>query len=114
LSGVTCKIIITGQFLQAMLRSLIARWPNGDFPEAQVAIGDAEALCELGTATYDDVEVMDDTQKDRAHFMMKNLVSVLVPLVSTNHVGPQAKAVIVNAISNFNSVAGALFTELTA
>lgn len=113
MSGTVCLIIIRGNMLQALMRSTIERW-GGDYPDAQVAIGNAQSLCQLGTFTYDGVEVMTDAQQLRATDMMRDLNDVVLPIIEAGGFSPHDRRVIHQAIVKFIDLAEALLAEVSS
>lgn len=113
MSGQVCEIIIRGNRLQALMRSVIAQWTGADYPQAQLAIGNAQALCQtLAGLVYDGVEVGTDDQRDRATNMMQTLISKVEPLVNMAHHTGHHRGVILDAVTSFNSDAEALLAEV--
>lgn len=113
MSGLACRIIIDGNRLQAVMRTVIAQWSDEHFTDGEVAIGNAQSLCQLGTSDYDGVEVMDDTQKQRANDMMVTLLDVVLSIVELGRLSHRDKHAIADAVNTFNDVAEALLAEVS-
>lgn len=111
MSGTVCLIIIRGNMLQAAMRTVIAQWGDAHYTDGEIAIANAQSLCQLGTFTYDGVEVMTDAQQLRATNMMLALNDVVLPIVELSQ---RDKHVIREAVSEFIDVAEALLAEVAA
>lgn len=114
MSGTVCLIIIRGNMLQAAMRTVIAQWGDAHYTDGEIAIANAQSLCQLGTFTYDGVEVMTDAQQLRATNMMLALNDVVLPIVELGHLSQRDKHVIREAVSEFIDVAEALLAEVAA
>jgi hypothetical protein len=94
------------------MRTAIGLWAGDSTVELQIAIGNAQSECDLGTATYDGEEVMSDPQKDRANIMMVSVVGTIQPLLSKKFLNNHDKMVISKAVETYNGLAEALLAEV--
>jgi hypothetical protein len=114
MSGTTCLIIIRGNMLQAIMRTVIAQWGDEHFTDGELAIANAQSLCQLGTSEYDGVDVFTADQKLRATQMMEALNNVVLPIVEAGHLSPRDRRAIRDAVNTFNDVAEALLAEVSS
>lgn len=116
ISGEVCRIIIEGNKLQALSRAALILAPSalGLTRSVNEAIGNAEALCELGTGTYDGVEIMSDAQKEQANAIMVDYVGEIGPCVRAQFLSMRDVQTIQKAAETFNTLADALFAEMTS
>lgn len=109
MSGTVCEIIIRGNKLQANAIIISAIQPAYLVP-ADYAVANARSICQLGTLTYDSVEVMNDAQKMRAATMMGEFNSTVDSYVADPK-RPDDQPLL-DALNQFNQLADALLSEV--